>query len=100
MVVSMLSLQMVSRLTVEPDDDDIAMPEGPPPGIDEPVNSDDEIPMPDDPAAGSYMISATSLLPTNSISRRRRAPSPSPRSSTPANRNEPTFASRTTPSTC
>ncbi|KAJ3845313.1 mRNA biogenesis factor-domain-containing protein, partial [Lentinula raphanica] len=30
------------------EDDDIVMPEGPPPGIDEPVQSDDEIPMPDD----------------------------------------------------
>ncbi|KIK70562.1 hypothetical protein GYMLUDRAFT_65785 [Collybiopsis luxurians FD-317 M1] len=45
------------------DDDDIAMPEGPPPGMDEPVNSDDEIPMPDDPAAGESPDDGASSTP-------------------------------------
>ncbi|KAJ4485693.1 mRNA biogenesis factor-domain-containing protein [Lentinula aciculospora] len=34
----------------EDQDDDIVMPEGPPPGMDEPIDSDDDIPMPGDPS--------------------------------------------------
>ncbi|KAL4264161.1 hypothetical protein AB1N83_005243 [Pleurotus pulmonarius] len=42
-----------SDVEFEDDDDDIAMPEGPPPGMTElPVDSDEDIPMPDGPPPG------------------------------------------------
>ena len=52
-VLSLFSFyELTSCLTVD-SDDDIVMPEGPPPGLEEePVDSDDDIPMPEGPPPG------------------------------------------------
>ncbi|TFK77490.1 hypothetical protein BDN72DRAFT_910924 [Pluteus cervinus] len=52
---------------MDADDDDIAMPQGPPPGaLDEEVNSDEDIPMPEGPPPGSSLNPPLPLpLPPN-----------------------------------
>lgn len=56
---------LTSSLTLDPDDD-IVMPEGPPPGVEEePVDSDDDVPMPEGPAPGGEQ--GVCFLPNNSF---------------------------------
>ncbi|KAJ3802243.1 mRNA biogenesis factor-domain-containing protein [Lentinula aff. detonsa] len=69
----------------EDQDDDIVMPEGPPPRIDEPVDSDDDIPMPDDPSGAE----GQGTLPGFNTSHPPLPPGPPPSASTTIGVNPP-----------
>lgn len=61
---SVVSLRLIS-IYAEDTDDDILMPDGPPPGAsreEEEEDTDDDIPMPEGPPPGSACVLFTSLV--------------------------------------